>query len=85
MLAPVLYASFCAGSVAGMNQQRKITVLVPEELLLSAQKETGTGVTETVREGLKKLASLRAQRELLTLRGKVRFSMSWQEMKEDRG
>jgi hypothetical protein len=67
-----------------MSQQRKITVFVPEELLLSAQKETGTGVTETVREGLKKLASQRAQRELLALRGKVKFSISWEEMKEDR-
>jgi hypothetical protein len=70
--------------VNGMAAQRKITVLVPEDLLLSAQKETGTGVTETVREGLKKLASLRAQRELLALRGKVKFSMTWEEMKEDR-
>jgi hypothetical protein len=67
-----------------MSQQRKITVLVPDELLISAQKETGTGVTETVREGLKTLASRRAQRELLALRGKVTFSMTWEEMKEDR-
>lgn len=67
-----------------MSQQRKITVFVPEDLLISAQQETGSGVTETVREGLKKLASLRAQRELLALRGKVRFSMTWNEMKEDR-
>jgi hypothetical protein len=70
--------------VAGMAQQRKITVSVPQDLLASAQKETGAGVTETVREGLKKLASLRAQRELLALRGKVEFSMTWEDMKEDR-
>jgi hypothetical protein len=70
--------------LAGMSEQRKITVFVPEELLLAAQQETGTGVTETVREGLKKLASQRAQRELLALRGKVKFSMTWEEMKEDR-
>jgi hypothetical protein len=73
-----------AGTVYGMGQQRKITVFVPEDLLLSAQRETGTGVTETVREGLKKLASQRAQRELLALRGKVKFSLTWNEMKEDR-
>jgi hypothetical protein len=79
-----LIASFNAGIVAGMSQQRKITVFVPEELLLSAQKETGTGVTETVREGLRKLASQRAQRELLAMRGKVKFSLTWQDMKEDR-
>jgi hypothetical protein len=67
-----------------MSLQRKITVSVPEDLLVSAQKETGAGVTETVREGLEKLASLHAQRELLALRGKVKFSMTWEEMKEDR-
>jgi hypothetical protein len=69
---------------AGMERQRKITIYVPENLLVSAQKATGAGVTETVREGLKKLASVRAQRELLALRGKVKFSMTWEEMKEDR-
>ena len=66
-----------------MAQQRKITVSVSEHLLASAQKQTGAGVTETVREALKKLAALRAQRELLALRGKVKFSMTWDEMKED--
>jgi hypothetical protein len=30
------------------------------------------------------LIALRAQRELLALRGKVKLSMTWQEMKEDR-
>jgi hypothetical protein len=65
--------------------ERKITVSVSEDLLAAAQEETGAGVTETVREGLKKLASVRAQRELLALRGKVKFSMTWEEMKEDRG
>jgi hypothetical protein len=67
-----------------MAQQRKITVSVPEDLLASAQKQAGAGVTETVRQGLKKLAALRAQRQLLALRGKVKFSMTWEEMKEDR-
>lgn len=64
---------------------RKITVEVSEDVLGMAQAETGKGVTETVREGLKRLASARAQKELLALRGKVKFSMTWQEMKEDRG
>ncbi len=67
-----------------MDEMRKITVEVPETLLEMAQSETGKGVSETVREGLRKLASTRAQKELLALRGKVKFSMTWQEMKEDR-
>ena len=62
---------------------RKITVHVPQGLLEHAQAYTGEGVTQTVTAGLKRLASIQAQQELLKLRGKVKFSMTWQEMKYD--
>ncbi len=58
-----------------MTEMRKITVHVPEALLEQAQALTGEGVTETVREGLKRLAAIRAQREALKLRGKIKFSV----------
>jgi len=67
-----------------MTVMRKITVHVPQSLLENAQAHTGEGVTETVREGLKKLASIRAQKEMLKLRGKVKFSMSLEELRYDR-
>lgn len=67
-----------------METMRKITVEVPEKLLDMAQSETGKGVSDTVRDGLRKLASARAQKELLALRGKVKFSISYEDMKEDR-
>jgi len=67
-----------------MSEMRKITVQVPESLLEKAQAYTGEGVTQTVTAALKRLASIRAQQELLKLRGKVKFSMTWQEMKYDR-
>jgi hypothetical protein len=67
-----------------MGGMRKITVQVPEDLLEKAQTLTGAGVTKTVTEGLKRLASMQAQQELLKLRGKVKFDMTWQEMKYDR-
>jgi hypothetical protein len=79
-----LYASTHAGIIAGMGEMRKITVQVPEDLLESAQAYTGEGVTETVRAGLKKLASIRAQQDLLKLRGKVKFSMTLDELRYDR-
>lgn len=66
-----------------MNDMRKITVEVPEQDLEKAQAFTGQGVTETVRAGLKKLASIRAQQELRKLRGKVKFSMSLEELRYD--
>jgi hypothetical protein len=67
-----------------MNEMRKITVEVPAKTLESAQAFTGEGVTRTVNEGLKRLASIRAQHELLKLRGKVKFSLSLDELREDR-
>jgi hypothetical protein len=74
-----------AGMDTGMEDgMRKITVEVPERDLASAQELTGGGVTETVRAGLRKLASIRAQQRLLKLRGKVKFDMTVEEMRYDR-
>jgi hypothetical protein len=67
-----------------MTALRKITVQVPEHDLTMAQAYTGQGVTETIRAALKRLASVQAQRELLKLRGKVKFSMTADELKYDR-
>jgi hypothetical protein len=67
-----------------MGDLRKITVQVPGHDLDMAQAYTGEGVTETVRTALKKLASMQAQRRLMALRGKVKFSMSVEDMRHDR-
>jgi hypothetical protein len=67
-----------------MSEMRKITVEVPEDDLAAAQDYIGAGVTETVRAALRKLRSDRALKKLRGLRGKVDFSMTWQEMKYDR-
>lgn len=79
-----MITSLRTGNLTGMNDMRKITVEVPAADLEGAQAYTGQGVTETVRAALAKLRSIRAQQELLKLRGKVKFSMTWQEMKYDR-
>jgi hypothetical protein len=70
-----LNTSIDYGNNAGMNQMRKITVHVSEALLEKAQAFTGEGVTETVREGLEKLASIAAQKEAIKLRGKIKFGV----------
>jgi len=67
-----------------MGEMRKITVEIPEDLLESAQAFTGEGITETVRAALAKLASMRAQREFLKLRGTYKFSIDLDELREDR-
>ena len=63
---------------------RKITVEVPEELLEKAQEASGEGITQTVRTGLQLVAASRTYTRLLQLRGKVRFSRTAAELKDDR-
>jgi len=67
-----------------METQQKITVEVPAELLASAQANTGTGVTATVRAGLQLLAARRAGNDLRALRGRVRFSRAVRALRLDR-
>jgi len=67
-----------------MGTARKITIEVPEDLLAKAQQATGSGITQTVRTGLQLVAASQAYDRLLELRGKVKFSLTWQELKDDR-
>jgi hypothetical protein len=67
-----------------MQKARKITVEVPAELLEKAQRASGSGVTQTVRAGLQLMAASEAYARLLQFRGKVRFSRSVEELKDDR-
>jgi hypothetical protein len=67
-----------------MAKARKITVEVPEDLLKKAQRASGSGVTQTVRAGLQLMAASEAYARLLQFRGKVRFSRSVEELKDDR-
>jgi hypothetical protein len=67
-----------------MATARKITVEISDELLQRAQKASGAGITQTVRTGLQLLAASDVYDRLLQMRGKVRFSRTWQELKEDR-
>ena len=63
------------------DRMKKLTILVPEDLLRKATQATRVGATPTVRMGLKLLAARRAYDRLLDWQGKVRFSLTWQEMR----
>ena len=65
--------------------ERKITVHVPEDLLDRAQKSSGQGVTETVRQGLRLVAAGDTFRGVAKLRGRVKFSLDLARLREDRG
>ena len=63
---------------------RKITVEIPSDLLERAQQASGTGVTQTVLAGLQVLAASQAYARLREMRGKVQFSRTASELKQDR-
>lgn len=67
-----------------MKAARKITVEIPAELLKKAQRASGTGITQTIRTGLQLVAASETYARLRQLRGKVRFSRAWEELKADR-
>lgn len=57
---------------------------LPVDLVRRAQDSTGEGLTATIRKGLELVAAGRAADELRQLRRKVRFSIDWCELREDR-
>jgi len=67
-----------------METARKITVEISSNLLEKAQRASGTGITQTVRTGLQLVAASRTYARLRQLRGKVRFSRTFAELKADR-
>ena len=72
------------GTIAGMAAEKKITVHVPGELLEKARRETGAGITETVRQGLRLVAAGDTYRKLRKLRGRVKIDIDLSELREDR-
>jgi hypothetical protein len=67
-----------------MEQPKKITILIPENLLRKAQKATGLGITPTVRQGLELVAASESYDKLRRLRGKVKFSIDLKALRGDR-
>jgi hypothetical protein len=67
-----------------MQTARKITVEIPADLLEKAQRASGTGITQTIRTGLKLVAASETYARLRQLRGKVHFSRTLADLKADR-
>lgn len=63
---------------------KKVTVLLPEDLVSRAQQAHGEGLTPTIRRGLELVAAGRAYRDLRSQRGKVQLSMDLDALREDR-
>ena len=71
-------------SWAMQSTLRKVTVLLPADLVKRATKATGQGVTPTIRRGLESIAAGEAYDGLRRLRGKVKLSLNVDELRQDR-
>jgi hypothetical protein len=64
-----------------METLKKVTVMLPAELLARATAATGKGTTATIREGLESVAVAESYEALRRLRGKVKFSRTAVELR----
>lgn len=67
-----------------MKADKKITVLLPEDLLKRALKASGEGITPTLRRGLELVAARDAYKSLLKLKGKFDLKIDLDESRKDR-
>lgn len=67
-----------------IEPMRKVTVHVPEHLLKEAQKQTGSGITQTVTAGLEKLAASAAYSGLLQMKGRHKVKVNVNASRQDR-
>ena len=67
-----------------MGAEKKVTVMLPEELVARALKASGEGLTSTLRKGLELVAAKDAYKALLKLKGKFDLKLDLDESRRDR-
>ena len=67
-----------------MKAEKKVTVMLPEDLLERAIKATGEGITPTLRKGLELVAAKDVYKSLLKLKGKFDLKIDLKESRKDR-
>lgn len=67
-----------------MGAERKITIMLPEDLLERALKASGEGITPTLRKGLELVAAKDTYGRLLKLKGKFDLKIDLKESRKDR-
>lgn len=60
---------------------RKVTVLLPEDVLRKARSVSRSGITPTIRKSLQLYAAQGAYDRLLKMRGKGGLSLTWEELR----
>ena len=67
-----------------IEKMRKITLVLPDDLIRRAQEATQKNLTATVKEGLRILSASQAYDALLKLRGKLKLDIDLDELRKDR-
>jgi hypothetical protein len=67
----------------GKKEMRKVTVMLPRDLVERAKRVSGLGLTPAIRQGLEAIAAAEAYEGLRRLRGKVKFSINLKELRAD--
>jgi hypothetical protein len=66
------------------QQMRKVTVMLPKDIVDRAMKASGKDLTATLRQGLESVLVASAYRRIRQRRGKVHLSINVDELREDR-
>lgn len=61
---------------------RKVTVLLPADLVNDAMDASGENLTTTIEEGLRKVAAHKAYQYFLTRKGAYKFSVDVQALRD---
>ena len=67
-----------------MKVEKKITVMLPADLLKRALQASGEGITPTLRKGLELVAAKDAYGKLLRLHGAFDIGLDLDELRKDR-
>lgn len=67
-----------------IRKQKKITLNVPEDLLLAALEASGDNITATIVRALELLAASQAYSSIQKMKGKVKLNIDLEELREDR-
>ena len=62
---------------------RKITVMIPDELIEEATKNTGKNITDTIKEGLQLIRAKNAYQGLLGRKGKEKIKLNVKRLRGD--
>lgn len=73
----------CMKAIRKKTEMRKVTVMLPRDLIERATLVSRLGLTAAIRQGLEAVAATDAYEKLRELRGKVKFSIDLKELRRD--